>query len=570
MVTKTDPASERVGRRQGGPCQRGSWRCVAAALALMALAAPARGDGAGPPPTGAVGRAVYAIAPGSEALITAMLGGDDVLPGGCRWSGAEVKQSFVVGHYQCATAGQVDLELHHPSEASEAAVRTAHLAIVRSAGNPAPQRLIDAVAERVRARESAWRWVEVSQSKGETLSPRRAKPTVMVILGAVLVGLLVFGWVALAWRSWRRDKAARTWGEAAREWLWGALLGVLGGAAALGVLRGLGDALSTVLRGGGVGVVLPFVQAMGCAMALPLVWFVWERRPGSRPAACALVLVPVLLGAARYAGQLAEPSEHGARFGSLATLTPSNTFVEDSPLRPHVTYHTNRHGFRGPDWSYERAPGVTRVVLVGDSFVFGSGVEQQDTLSEQLRRDLEGRHPERRYEVLNLGIPGDNLGSHVESYREASALLHPDAVVLCLTSQNDLTQSDDQDLRRWLGRPSALSAAAFFFGKQAAQAVWWDLTLITSVGPADLRFLDDQLAELVRWRADGGAPLWIFPFAPPDGELSAHLTARPGIAIIPGVPGKPEYFIPGDGHPTALGNQHFAAQLAASLDGKLP
>lgn len=538
-----------------------AWR-VATLWALLLVASGAQADEGGAAPVKQADDACFAVAPGNEALISDMFGAEDALPGGCHWDGAEVKETYVVLHYRCAV-GPVVLELRHPSKASEASARTSKFAIERGANGTAPQELIDAVAARARSKESAWRWIEVSP--GVAPPPVRVKAVVLVGLGAVLLGLALLGWGALAWRGWRRDTTERTRGEVVREWLIGAVFGVLGGALAWGVLRGMGEALSLVLRGGGVGVALmPFAKAMGCTMALPLVWFAWERRPGSRPAVYGLLLVPLLLGGWRYT---ADPfPDLGAPFGSLRAHTPNASIIEHSPLRPRITYHMNRYGFRGPDWSVERAPGVTRVVLIGDSFVFGSGVEEQDTLSEQLRRDLEARHPERRYEVLNLGIAGNNLGSHVEFYRTASALLHPDAAVLCFTEQNDLTPTDDQDMRRWFSSPSPFSAAAFFFGRDAAQAAWWDLTLVTSIGPENLRFLDEKLDELARLRAGGGAPLWVFPFQFPDGMLREHLTARPGVAIIPGVPSKPEYFIPGDGHPTALGNQHFAAQIAASLD----
>jgi len=50
----------------------------------------------------------------------------------------------------------------------------------------------------------------------------------------------------------------------------------------------------------------------------------------------------------------------------------------------------------------EPAPGVLRVALVGDSFVFGEGVPLEKALPARLQADLGAK-----FEILNLGWPGD-------------------------------------------------------------------------------------------------------------------------------------------------------------------
>ena len=57
----------------------------------------------------------------------------------------------------------------------------------------------------------------------------------------------------------------------------------------------------------------------------------------------------------------------------------------------------NSLGFRGS----EPVPGKPSVVIVGDSSVFGDGVDDHQTMSAQLARALDGRA-----DVQNAGVPG--------------------------------------------------------------------------------------------------------------------------------------------------------------------
>jgi hypothetical protein len=66
-------------------------------------------------------------------------------------------------------------------------------------------------------------------------------------------------------------------------------------------------------------------------------------------------------------------------------------------------FRTNARGFRGGDWPDTPMPGERRVLVAGDSFTFGNGVNEGNTFVETadrlIRRDDEGGH----WQVLNLG-----------------------------------------------------------------------------------------------------------------------------------------------------------------------
>ena len=63
---------------------------------------------------------------------------------------------------------------------------------------------------------------------------------------------------------------------------------------------------------------------------------------------------------------------------------------------PVTRVRINADGFRGSDLP---APAPGDVLVIGDSQVFGLGVEEVETFSAQLAASLPGRH------VLNLGVP---------------------------------------------------------------------------------------------------------------------------------------------------------------------
>jgi lysophospholipase L1-like esterase len=103
-------------------------------------------------------------------------------------------------------------------------------------------------------------------------------------------------------------------------------------------------------------------------------------------------------------------------------------------LRPHaqathdgISYATNDDGLREAyDYALEKPPGVRRVILLGDSFVFGWGLPLEHTMGHQLASLLDGT----RWEVLNMGVPGYNTTHEVSFLEDRGLKYQPDVVVL--------------------------------------------------------------------------------------------------------------------------------------------
>jgi hypothetical protein len=109
-------------------------------------------------------------------------------------------------------------------------------------------------------------------------------------------------------------------------------------------------------------------------------------------------------------------------------------------------YHVNSLGYRDREHPAQAAPGVRRVVGIGDSFVFGE-VRLRDnflrvaegTLNE--RADSSGgRVPGReRVEMFLMGLGGYSPENYVGVLRATGLPVRPDLVLLCFFIGNDVT-----------------------------------------------------------------------------------------------------------------------------------
>ena len=328
------------------------------------------------------------------------------------------------------------------------------------------------------------------------------------------------------------------------------------------VLRSLGQTWIGLLYQSpatwGAGALSVLLTGLGLQLAVLAVL----RRPAVpggrwRVAAGAVLAAVVTLGIELAEGRATFPA-----FGTVLTATPG-THVETFPNRPPIAYQVNARGFRGPEFSDKPAPGVLRGVVIGDSFAFGSGVEAEHTIAASLQRTLSQRWPQRTIEVLNLGIGGDALPSHLAVYDAAMATLHPDFVVLCITGSNDLTTEDDQAFRRARTQPSLLGAGRWLLGELTVMWMWhaWH---DAPPGATDRNARLADLRQHLAARTAQSPPLvWQFYSHEPGDRATLASIARAYWADPP--PNRPEFQLPRDGHPNAQANALTATRVAEVL-----
>lgn len=129
--------------------------------------------------------------------------------------------------------------------------------------------------------------------------------------------------------------------------------------------------------------------------------------------ALAAVVTVVALVAAEYLARF--------RFRRAQSSGRAGDFIARHAAGPALRF--NGLGFREREIPPKSAARC-RIVVVGDSFTWGQGVEERERFSNLLEQFLGPR-----YEVLNFGRPGDNMPEHLEVLAVALTV-SPDFVLL--------------------------------------------------------------------------------------------------------------------------------------------
>ncbi len=128
---------------------------------------------------------------------------------------------------------------------------------------------------------------------------------------------------------------------------------------------------------------------------------------------------PQEVGPVRFAcnpelGEIPVPGQHGERrFPGVFTFTYSN----------------NSLGWRGSREFQARKHTDYRVLILGDSFAYGLGVNDDQTFAARIEQDL--RADRRSVEVMNAGCPGKGTDYELKLFDTVGRKFHPDLTVVC-------------------------------------------------------------------------------------------------------------------------------------------
>jgi len=96
----------------------------------------------------------------------------------------------------------------------------------------------------------------------------------------------------------------------------------------------------------------------------------------------------------------------------------------------------NENGLRDRQHSYERQNDIERILVLGDSFAWGYGVEETERFSQLLEESLE-------VEVINAGVSGYSTDQELLWYRNEGIKYETDLVILEIAG-NDVGDNDRQ------------------------------------------------------------------------------------------------------------------------------
>ncbi|MBV9470350.1 MAG: SGNH/GDSL hydrolase family protein [Abitibacteriaceae bacterium] len=113
-----------------------------------------------------------------------------------------------------------------------------------------------------------------------------------------------------------------------------------------------------------------------------------------------------------------------------------------------VEVRINDKGLRDAPHPYAKPPHTTRILVLGDSFVFGYGVEEPQRFTNLLEARLNSKKSgasSQHYEVISAGVPSWGTVDELLYLQEEGLKYHPDIVLLCFY-ENDVRDNDERDL----------------------------------------------------------------------------------------------------------------------------
>ena len=107
----------------------------------------------------------------------------------------------------------------------------------------------------------------------------------------------------------------------------------------------------------------------------------------------------------------------------------------------------NSKGLRDSEYAYEKEAGLTRILILGDSFTWGYGVEKKEIFTEKLEKMLGAN-----FEVINAGVTGYGTDQELIFLEREGLKYHPDIVILAFAS-NDFMQDNVSDFLGYYPKP---------------------------------------------------------------------------------------------------------------------
>ena len=301
------------------------------------------------------------------------------------------------------------------------------------------------------------------------------------------------------------------------------------------------------------------------------------------------------------------------RFGAPPAWTfPQESYLPDTEigfrLKPgqHAFTHDqpveiNSLGLRDRDYPRIPAPGVRRLLALGDSETFGNGLTLVDSWPKQLEYQLQRKGGAVAWEVVNAGLPGSATWQHEVLARRISAECVVQGLVLGFYVNDVVPMRVDRQAPQELTNTWSKRAAYLLKRSALLLSIWdalplirawlsgehdsWEEQILTGSPnraiDAGWRQVELSLESMKHFADDRQMSFWLAAIPRRDQVAGvqagrayerrlAEICARLGIHFFdPLPPLESSYaehgdhlFIPWDGHDTKLANAVIARELA--------
>jgi hypothetical protein len=203
---------------------------------------------------------------------------------------------------------------------------------------------------------------------------------------------------------------------------------------------------------------------------------------------------------------------------SLAKMT-DDFYIMDLTPSTQQTFHgaqftTNRWGMRDQEYEKAKAPGTYRIVVLGPSFVMGSGVADNEIfealLEDRLNRENSGE-PYSQYELLNFGVSGYSALQELYVLDTEALDFEPNAIIFVAHQLEEKIT-----VRNFANRIQSGSEIPYDYLRQIAaeSSINPEMTaseaerLMTPYGPELVSWTYQQV--VARAKEKGVVPIWVF------------------------------------------------------------
>lgn len=191
-----------------------------------------------------------------------------------------------------------------------------------------------------------------------------------------------------------------------------------------------------------------------------------------------------------------------------------------------IQFQTNSWGFRGRDVVEIDQDRDTVILVLGDSYAFGYGVEFADAFPSVLEDALHSAYPDKGVKVITLALPGYNTAQYLAALKEFGPVLQPTLVLLAY-HLNDVERhvkpaDTAQETRRGFSARDYFHLLRFILPRLAGVARALNISVTTTVTRELTEYVDNGEA----WRRNQIALQELV-------AVTKELEARMAVVILP-------------------------------------